>query len=442
MLSTFKQIYDSVHGFIPITLLACRIINTVEFQRLRYLHQLGTCHYVFQSATHSRFEHCVGTYYLAGVMLDRLNKNTKLKKKTINEYLHNLSCLKDYYKSQNKKGLDDFVCELVKIAALCHDLGHGPFSHVYDDIFLPKIRTKDEHNLYDHHEYRSGIIFERIVKKDNVLSSFFTDPLITFVKRLINPEKEDTGFIFQIVSNSVNGLDVDKYDYMTRDTQMIGLKFGFDYRRFIDGVTVINNNICYPEKTCFEVASVFNTRYRLHKQIYTHKSVIAIQMMISDMMLQIHGIIDFDCKDIDNFCTVNDSYVLFSVQTLYSNINRYTEEEQSKIKKAYELWLRINRRELYKLVDCVILDKLIEYESTDKICVVKKKIGYVGGDKHPFDDLYFFKDKDCSHCYKIDKSKISFMISDKMNEYFYMFFVKDVNDKESINKIQTILRSA
>ena len=101
---------------------------------------------------------------------------------------------------------------------------------------------------------------------------------------LINPTKEDTGFLFQIVSNNLNGLDVDKYDYLIRDSKVLGLNLSFDASRLVDDIIIVNDNICYPEQVIFEIYNMFNLRYTLHKTVYTHKAAIASQLIIIEIM--------------------------------------------------------------------------------------------------------------------------------------------------------------
>ena len=103
-----KQIYDPIHGFIDITPLMQYIIDTREFQRLRYLKQLGAVHFVYPSATHTRFEHSIGVSHLAFIMSNHLFKD-----EIIPETNYPIS-------------------ELTRVAGLIHDIGHGPFSHLYD----------------------------------------------------------------------------------------------------------------------------------------------------------------------------------------------------------------------------------------------------------------------------------------------------------------------
>ncbi|KAK9981776.1 hypothetical protein ABG768_001300, partial [Culter alburnus] len=92
------------------------MIDTPQFQRLRHIKQLGTKYLVFPGATHTRFEHSIGVAYLAGCLLRSLHDNQP-----------ELNITKQ-----------DFLC--VQIAALCHDMGHGPFSHLFDGMFIPEVR--------------------------------------------------------------------------------------------------------------------------------------------------------------------------------------------------------------------------------------------------------------------------------------------------------------
>ena len=117
------EIFDPIHGVISIDPLAKKIIDTVEFQRLRNIKQLGCCYYVFPGASHNRFEHSLGVYHLSSKYISILNS-------------------KGEYINDNER-------KCIKIAALIHDIGHGPFSHLFDDI-LPK-DINHEYSKYPKH---------------------------------------------------------------------------------------------------------------------------------------------------------------------------------------------------------------------------------------------------------------------------------------------------
>ena len=119
-----KTIFCPIHGHITITPLMQSVIDTPEFQRLRDLKQLGTTYFVFPSATHTRFEHSLGVSYLAGVMGESLQKN------------------------QPELEITDREIELLRVAGLIHDIGHGPFSHLYDDYIIEENDKRKDLILY------------------------------------------------------------------------------------------------------------------------------------------------------------------------------------------------------------------------------------------------------------------------------------------------------
>ena len=125
------EVYDIIHGNIMIDPLATRIINTEEFQRLRNIKQLGCCNYVFPSAVHTRFEHSIGVYHLASKYIEILKKEIQFTENQI-------KCI---------------LC-----AALIHDLGHGPYSHLFDELF----------DQSKNHEFRSIQIFKNMNQKYNL----------------------------------------------------------------------------------------------------------------------------------------------------------------------------------------------------------------------------------------------------------------------------------
>lgn len=130
-----KMINDPIHGFIELEPGALAFIDTPQFQRLRDLKQLGATYYVFPGATHNRFEHSIGTMHLAGQMLDSISRCQPELKITPEGVPFGVDGV--FFSQQAGVFSETF---LVKIAGLCHDLGHGPFSHVFDNQFMPAAR--------------------------------------------------------------------------------------------------------------------------------------------------------------------------------------------------------------------------------------------------------------------------------------------------------------
>jgi deoxynucleoside triphosphate triphosphohydrolase SAMHD1 len=454
----FKRIYDNIHGYIVISEIAVKIIDTKYYQRLRLLHQLGTCHYVFTGAIHTRFEHSIGTYFLAGKLLECIIERTNEKK--LNDFLLKNEYIKNYFKRNNHTGnltIDNYLKEVIKIAGLCHDLGHGPFSHVFDDIFLPSIKNK-ESKYEDHHENRSCLIIEKIILNNEFLKNTIHENEINFIKRLINPEKEDNSFLFQIISNNVNGLDVDKYDYLMRDARNIGLTYSIDCSRLINDVYIIDNNICYPRQVFHNIKYLFQTRYRLHKEVYTHKVVISYQFMINDIMKLLNEMLNISDSiyDVDDFCKLNDNFILASVDFLMRFINNKIIDK--KILKAESLLERLNKREIYKFIDQIVLKNKsslswIDFNKIDSnikeedICIHNSKIGFVSGNKeNPLNNIMYFDTKNTfsksaeNKSFKINKESITKIFSDIHQEFIIMIYSKKSNKNKIIVDAWNIIK--
>jgi HD superfamily phosphohydrolase len=324
---TSKLIFDNIHQYIHISPIAKMIIDSVPFQRMRHIQQLGVASYVFPSAKHTRFEHSIGVYYLAGRLLENIKKNsTDLE-------------------------LSDRTIELVKIGGLCHDIGHGIYSHVFDNLILNDVDDTNENKT---HEIRSCKLVEYIINKYvNNINMFIEPSEIKFIQDIINPSKNNTGYIYQIVSNNLNGIDVDKFDYIIRDSYNIGIKNNFDCSRILDEVKVIDDKICYPKQTYFHLCNLFTTRYYLHKQIYTHKTIIAIEYMIYDIikLLEPHLGLTESINDFDEFVKYTDEYII--------NYLNFVNNNNENIFLARNILKRIQTRQLYKFIG--------EYTITKKI---------------------------------------------------------------------------
>lgn len=441
-----KLIFDNIHQYMEISPIAKVIIDTKYFQRLRNISQLGTCKYVFPAGNHSRFEHSLGVYHLTGKMLENIRKNSNVEEMNIE------------IDGFGKIHLNNRIIELVKIGGLCHDLGHGPFSHVFDDLILIDLNNENKY-----HEIRSCKILEIIIKefvnknKDIIdKGMIIEDSELKFIQDIINPSENQQNFIYQIVSNNVNSIDVDKFDYIARDTNNVGLKNGFDYSRMLEDVKVIDNKICYPKQTYLHLCNLFTTRYYLHKQIYNHKTVKSIEYMLYDIIKLLEPVLNIkkSVLDLEKFIVFTDDF--FNVYLdLWKLKNVYVVESLwDSVDKACELMERIKARELYKFVGDFTVSKtknnIINYKDFYEICpeidyddliISVVKLGFISGNKeNPLDNIYLYDKKNGNECFKIKKEEVTNFLPEIYQEICIKIFCKNMNKFEIIkNTFNTIL---
>jgi HD superfamily phosphohydrolase len=461
-------IKDIIHDSIELSPIAKTIIDTPIFQRLRYLHQLGVCYLIFPNANNNRFEHSIGTYHLTGLMLEKIIKNSNnheinkalVEVKFIREYLLKHLELEDndenisFIENLKISLMDDYLIELIKIAGLIHDIGHGPFSHLFDE-WLHSLNSNNEldGSKMIEHESRSIMLFKEIITDRKIkfgdeeffMHDFINNDAFEFIAELIEPNlSTPNNFIFQIVSNLLNGLDVDKLDYLYRDSFYLGAGNPYDLSRVISHVQVINKNICFPEKISYDIYKVFRSRYDLHKQYYTHKTTICIEYMIRDILCNLDPILKISNiiknNQIDKFIELTDSTILDTAKTL-KDFPQIYEVYKRQIDLIQKIINDINTREIYR---CVfgetfyadedisnerifekfkndIYSKGIDLDDIDlninspRLKIVNIKIGLLGGNKsHPLDTVYFYNCNDKSIL--LDKTKISHLMTSLYQE--------------------------
>jgi HD superfamily phosphohydrolase len=399
-------IYDNIHGYINIDNIASSIIDTCIFQRLRNIHQTGVLYLVFPTATHTRFEHSIGTYYLAKKLITNIsNKQQELK-------------------------ITDEIIELVAIAGLCHDLGHLMFSHLFDDQFLPNLSNFDDIKSKTNnttHENRSINLLNYLVEINNIN---IDKNQLKVIGDLINPKESDYSkwkskyqigkWIFQIISNPLNSIDVDKFDYLTRDTQAVGLKCGFDFNRIINDAKVIDNKICYSLQCSEDIYQMFFLRYRLHRQIYNHKAVKAIEILIIKLLFELekeYKISEY-IFDIEKMLDLIDSFIW------HNKIN-------DKIKNIIK---DINERKLPKLVYQDISINPIEFNeeklkgfNPESYTILRFKVGYVGGKSNPLNHITFYNLKTGQVISDNKVRDFSLLLNQKHQEHIIRIYCLDLS---------------
>jgi HD superfamily phosphohydrolase len=457
LLRKAKEINVPLYGSVNITMIAQQFIDSKYFQRLKDLMQLGACREIFIGAVHTRFEHSIGTYYLADCIVTQIKNSTDECR--LETWLNKIDWIQDHYKSSDSmgQGFNPWLRELVKIAALCHDLGHGPYSHLFDDEFIQSSVLRDHPNAY--HESRSCFLMSLIIKESVFLSQFITESDLKLMCSLIDPPKTAKGFIYQIVSNTLNDMDIDKYDYLNRDPYHLGLKTGFDYRRLVDSVIVIDNNIAYPEQSKHDIIAMFTLRHTLHRRVYGHKGVVSAQFMRNGIMKIVDkaiGLTD-SITDMEKFRVMTDTYIMsvarMILQFYKTPINPYDKIlSQQDYSDLENLMYRIDTHSMYHHIGTIVTKFRfdISEEFKDRVFIVyKNKVGFVSGNKkNPLDNIYVYKTKEHTingknvSARKIDKTEITHLLPDIYQEFVTMVYSTSLdriilaNAKEKFRQIE------
>lgn len=374
-----KFIYDCVHKeYTPWSACLLQIINTPEFQRLKRIKQLGACHHVFPGAVHTRFEHSLGVGYLAKRMIESLQSK------------------------QPELEINDNTILTFQLAGLCHDLGHGPISHGFDH-FLSSLGIPKHISC---HEHRSVDMLRYIVHKHKV---HIAETIVDNACELIYPMTHHLPiWWYQMIANEKTGIDVDKFDYLLRDTHMTGMMCNdIDVKRFIDYARVMtvhntsstHQELCYPEKLQFDVNQLFITRHRLHAQVYQHPTVRAYEMMYTDILRILQNMFTHlrqGTHSIEWLLEWTDDMFTSQSLTLYENTSRCSSLHISSARRVLDC---IDLRKHYKMVkeircanesDFCDTYSLLINQSKPQLKIDKVNIGYT---TNPFYNVLFYTKK-------------------------------------------------
>ena len=231
-------IRDPLWNNIRVDPLALRLIDSPPFQRLRYVRQLGLAYLVYPGATHSRFEHALGAYHLARRALNLLEER------------------------------DDFAailredCQVVRVAALLHDIGHYPFSHALEEI-----------GAIHHEEVARPLIEEGPIAA--TLRASLGDDAPARIMALIRGESDSP--LQGLISGS---FDLDKLDYLRRDAFMCGVSYGeIDVDRLLNALMLLEEprsgrrGIGLAEKGLSALESLLFAKYQMYRNVYWHHAV-------------------------------------------------------------------------------------------------------------------------------------------------------------------------
>lgn len=309
------EIRDPVYGFIPLNEWEMQIIDHPAFQRLRRIRQLALTEIVYPGATHSRFEHSLGVMHLATLMYKAIVGNDK-----------NLEILKERL-SYDETGLDRDK-QLIRLAALLHDVGHAPFSHPSEEIMPTNPRTRKP---YKHEDYTTAIIQGSLkdVIENHQINRTNYEITAEQVAALIegNASVLRNRIFWRVIISSQ--LDADKGDYLLRDSHHIGVKYGiYDHSRLMNtlalGIEPESGDVVLGvDEGGWHVAeSIVIARYQMFTQVYFHKTRRAYDYHLKETMREVLKNNKLPTpKEIDKYLKLDD-IIIWSRMLRKKKVNR------------------------------------------------------------------------------------------------------------------------
>ena len=300
MKKNFLEITDPIHDFIRINKTERKIIDTSVFQRLRRIKQLSGAHLTYPGAQHTRFEHSLGVLHIASMAGESLHSKELMS----NEDVQN-----------------------IRFAALLHDIGHGPFSHLFEEVLQRKKQNHEE------------------IGKQIILKSEIGDIISKsgYDKKLIHNlavGQSKMQYLNEIVSGA---LSADMMDYLLRDGYFTGAEHAkIDHHRLTHSLDVYKNKLALDSSALVNFETMMISRFQMFKAVYFHKTVRAGEVMMLEAMSLAGNELGLSSLKIDEYVKLTDEVVLEKLMSL--------PETNSDLKAAKKIATDYQDRKLFKCV--------------------------------------------------------------------------------------------
>jgi len=342
-----KVIRDNIHGNIQIEYkIIMDLINTDIFQRLRRIRQLGGTFIVFPSSEHSRFVHSLGVYALI---------------KKIVEEVDDL-----------KANLSEREKIIVMVAGLLHDIGHGPLSHAFEEVF------------HTNHELMSIKMIQEDTSITRVLESYEKN-LSKEVASIIS-KSHPNSLLVQLVSSQ---LDADRMDYLLRDAYNCGVSYGnFDLGRVLKSMCVLDNKIVFKESGVHAIEDYIFARYHMYWQVYLHPAATAYEIIYAKVMHRFKQL----CEEGYTF-----NYPVNLLKPLLNkdvSVQDYFKLDDYSIYYFIEQFQYEEDEILSELASCFINRKLFKYLDTNDLDKAKSLV--MQCERDPLKQDYYFENREVS----------------------------------------------
>ena len=295
------DIIDPIHDFVRVYGNELKIIDTPIFQRLRRIRQLSGAHLIYPGAQHTRFEHSLGVMHIASMA------GQALAEKGVVSY-------------------DDI--QNLRLAGLLHDIGHGPFSHLFEEIF-------EEKRKISHEDLGRDIILKTEIG-DIISKNGFDKKLVT--KLAFGDSKLQ--FMNEIISGA---LSADMMDYLLRDGYFTGAEHAkIDHHRLTHSLDVYKNKLALDKSSLVNFETMMISRYQMFKAVYFHKTVRAGEVMLLEAIDLAEGELGLSSMNLDEYLQLSDDVILAKLLNL--------PEHDSKLKASKKIATDYLNRNLFKSV--------------------------------------------------------------------------------------------
>ena len=295
------DIIDPIHDFVRVYDNELKIIDTPIFQRLRRIRQLSGAHLIYPGAQHTRFEHSLGVMHIASMAGQALAEKGIVSSDDI----------------QN-----------LRLAGLLHDIGHGPFSHLFEEIF-------EEKRKISHEDLGRDIILKTEIG-DIISKNGFDKKLIT--KLAFGDSK------LQFMNEIISGvLSADIMDYLLRDGYFTGAEHAkIDHHRLTHSLDVYKNKLALDKSSLVNFETMMISRFQMFKAVYFHKTVRAGEVMLLEAMDLAEGELGLSSMNLDEYLQLSDDVILAKLLNL--------PEHNSKLKASKKIATDYLNRNLFKSV--------------------------------------------------------------------------------------------
>ena len=350
MKKNYLDIIDPIHDFIRVYNSELKIIDSHIFQRLRRIKQLSGAHLIYPGAQHTRFEHSLGVMHIASMAGNSLKEKGILKSNDIRD---------------------------IRLAALLHDIGHGPFSHLFEEVL-------EKRQKISHEDIGKKIILKTEIG-DSISKSGFDK---RFICKLAFGDSK-----FQFMNELVSGaLSADIMDYLLRDGYFTGAEHAkIDHNRLTYSLDVFKDQLALDKSALVNFETMMISRYQMFKAVYFHKTVRAGEVMLLEAMDLARDELGLTSLKIDEFLKLTDDSVLLDLLSL--------PEDRADLRFAKKIAEDYQQRKLFKCV----------FESDfNKTKLGKKKLGQIKRDivrKSKVDENEIFVDSSITPSMPLSPSK-------------------------------------